>query len=230
MILTDADAEIYFPSLQLAGEGLNVAIRSAQMLAESPKGANRPLEVRSFSETHTAAGADRTFMVNNYPLLTDPAPVIKIREPHYQNFGRDIPASSWTTLTADQYEIDENLGQVQVLAGMASGSYPALRSGMESGRGNFQVKITYSSGFAFHPPDSTEATAIKQAVANILNFQNAHALPQGQSSLAQGIQQFTVDGVYSVSYSPAASANYRETMLEVSLTVLRAYQPRGFAA
>ncbi len=228
MILTANDAEVYFPALNLVGGELEMAIRSAQMMAESPKGANRPLEIRSYSETCVVAGADQTFMVANLPLLESPTPVIKIRSPQYLNFGRVIPATGWISLNDEQFMVDTNLGEVRVLFDTVFNSAPALRSaiGMREGA-NFDAQIAYSSGFEFHDDPTPEAQAIKQAVANILIYQNPHALPESQSLLASGASAFTLQGVYSVAYSPEAFGRVQSNLLDTSLQVLSRYAPRS---
>lgn len=229
MILTVEDAEIYFPSLNLVGMELDAAIRSAQMMAESPQGANRSLEVRPYSETHTVAGADQTFMVTNFPLLSTPVPVVKVRSPQYLNFGRVIPATNWITLTPDQFMVDANLGEVQVALDSVFYAAPALRSAIGAREGaNFDAQITYSSGFEFHDNPTPEAKQIKQAVANILIYQNPHALPESQSLVASGASQFTLQGVYSVAYGGDAFKRVQSGLLDTSLQVLAKYAPRSF--
>jgi hypothetical protein len=229
MILTAEDDDDFFPSLQLTGVNLDAAIRSAQMLAEGFKGANRPLEVRSYSETHKVAGSDQTFMVSNLPIVLDPYPVVKIRQGQNRSFGRSIAATEWVPLESDQFQIDEYLGEIQVLWAIGVAGYPSLQSPSRE-NANFEAQITYSSGFNFHPVDpafESEANMIKQAVANIMLFQNPHALPESQSMAASGASNFTLNGFYSVGYSPAASQQFREQWLDQSLSLLQRYQPRG---
>jgi hypothetical protein len=229
VILSAEDTEIYFPSLNLVGTELDAAIRSAQMMAESPRGADRPLEIRPYSETCVVAGADQTFMVANFPLLETPEPVVRIRSPQYLNFGRNIPATSWVTLTRDRFQVDANLGEVQVLPDFFFGGSPALRGAIGAREGaNFEAQITYSSGFEFHADDPTpEVQAIKQAVANILIFQNPQALPESQSLLASGATAFTLQGVYSVAYGSDAFSRVQSSLLDTSLQVLAKYAPRS---
>jgi len=231
MILTAEDDEDFFPSLQLTGANLDTAIRSAQMMAEGSRGANRPLEVRSYSETHKVAGSDQTFMVSNLPIISAPYPVVKIRQGQNRSFGRSIAATEWLQLAVNQFQIDDYLGEVQVLWAIdrSIGDFPAIQqSGRENA--NFEAQITYSSGFNFHPVDpafESEANMIKQAVANIMLFQNPHALPESQSMAASGASNFTLNGFYSVGYSSSASQQFREQWLDQSLSLLQRYQPRG---
>jgi hypothetical protein len=218
-ILTAADTS-YLGELNLFGDELLAAIRTALLLAEGLSGARRSLSVTQYTETHTLSRETRSFFPSMMPILADPVPTVRLKASGSNSFGRTISASQWVTLTSEQFEIDSYLGQVQILD-----TYETYLENRYLDR----VEITYSSGFDFDV-ETPETATIKQAIANIIRWQNPGALPQSQGAIAQissGIQQFSLNNVYSVSYADGADGRYRESLLDSSLQVLKKYRPRG---
>ncbi len=214
-ILTAGDAA-YFPGVTLTGNDLLSAIRSAQALAESPKGANRPLEVQQYVEKHEV-GPTRSFFVGKLPVL--PSPTIRIRSRGYSSWGRVITPGSWFTLQAGQYEIDQRTGEITVFVNSAGFSYQGASSAYRDWSGApgsppEEVEITYSSGYVFTEPTTGDALTIKQAVADILKASQS-------SGYSQGISRYTQQRVYDVEFTGVLPA------MDNALTILQKFAPRG---
>lgn len=208
--LTAADTT-YFGELNLFGDELMAAIRTAELTAEGVKGARRSLSISQYTETYRINWLTQSFFVGKLPILATPTPIIKVSIVGYSDFGRSVYSLEPTALSNNQYRIDSYLGEVKLL-------YPQCFDTAE---------ITYSSGFDFNV-ETPDTIAIKQAVANILKYQNPQALPEAQATAVSGVKQFSLNNVYSVTYADSADARYRESLLEASLLSLAKYRPREF--
>lgn len=167
-ILTEIDRAIYFPDVPLQGEALDGLIQRAQMLAEGPQGANRPLEITPFKEIVRMNVSLQTARLTFAPLALTPAPVVEARrKTHRDNFGRVHPTTAWVTLTEGEgYIIDEESGEIHL----------SLDSQLGFGRSVFftELRVTYTSGFDT-TQDTYEVRQLKAAVGSILNWLGTHS-------------------------------------------------------
>ena len=224
-VLTSTEVTtIYLPGFSLTGASLTAAISRAQFLAESDRGADRPLEVASFSETLPITWYGQTMMLARLPILTTPAPVIRVRAKPFSAYGRYNPVGAWATLTTTQYEIDQYLGKITIVGGLPQSGY-------------IEAQVTYSSGWDFTSTTDEDVLKIKQCVANIIQYQNPDAMPQPTTASSTatsqpGLKRFTLDRVYTLEFSEdVASKSFedtREALLEDSLRTLQKYNPRAY--
>ena len=242
-ILTPADLAVLAPDLDVDPGSVNAIIQQAQMIAEGPDGACRPLEIQEFTETPVLNG--RGFCkLSRLPILEGEAyPVtVEIRGRRMlANFGLPLADNQWVSLSENSdYEVDYVLGEIRILHANAGGidstwSYYGGRRSIYSTRPFRrptqertapEMRIKYTTGFDFQAnPLSHDAQQIKYAVAAIAKLQ--------QSPMASGIKQYNLNDFYSVTLgSDTASmltSGEGKTLLQDLLMVVKKYRPREFA-
>lgn len=183
-ILSPSDRYTYLPTSTLTDEALTALVLQAQVMIEGPLGANRPLEVTSYTEALYMAG--NAARLGYVPVLASPAPVVQIRSgPGGAGFGRNDSTDPWYTLDSDVYEIDTTLGEIRLQQGAAGWGgtggygYYAPYAGDYSYAGGVsnpvealpdsQLRITYSAGFDF-TADTAEVRQLKAAAAALVAY------------------------------------------------------------
>jgi hypothetical protein len=252
-ILTPTDLALLAPELDVDPGSITAIIQQAQMMIEGPDGANRPLEIKEFTETPVLngkgfcklsrlpviEGADT--VVDDVLTVPNPTPVtVAIRgQRMLASFGFPLSDNQWVVLEeGSQYEVDYELGEIRLLNGNFNGSnssWSAYGRGRSSSRPFRrptqerqppEMRITYTTGFDFQAANlSHEAQQIKYATAGIAKLQ--------QSPLATGLKQYNMNDFYSVTYgadsaSLTASSQTR-TLMQDLLMIVRKYRPREFA-
>ena len=237
------DREIYFPGLALDDCTLENAIAQAQLLLESPKGCDRSLEVTTYSDRVTVDGTRRVFF-RHLPVLQTPTPTIEIKRPSAMEFGRSNPMNEWETLTADQYEIDYEEGQVDLFcntqsfagvaafsrySGISQSNVPLSYRNSDRIHGKTEVRITYQSGFNFNDNTNPVVKKLKSLVAAAVQASTANP------AYNQGYASFTLEGFYSIDYVASASKSSESNTgasssgnqsLDNLLSLLQKYRPR----
>ena len=154
-ILTASDRDTYFPDVSLEGRSLTGLLRRAQMLAESSQGANRPLELQSYTEVIRLNLEVQQCQLSRSPIAETPTPTIEIRSTNTKDqWGRSHGVSSWYPLSAQDYVLDSN-GELHL-------------TWVQGWRAT-EVKATYTTGFDFDE-ESFEIEEIKSVVGAIASF------------------------------------------------------------
>ncbi|MEO0824931.1 MAG: hypothetical protein AAFY20_09355 [Cyanobacteria bacterium J06639_14] len=235
MILTSADAEQFFPNLDIPVGEEWLVLRQAQAIAEGPAGANRPLEVEPFTE-HPIVDGRGTVQLSRVPVLNDPPIVVQVRwSGGIAPYGISTNQTNWIDLEEDKdYRVDYERGEVELIT-IGSAMFVGMGQRYHSTYGNrrsrpgakvtpAEMKITYSTGYDFAAnPLSHAAETIKAAVAGILKIQRS---PQ-----ATGLKSFDMDDFYKVDFAAGLAAEAASAAagspFEDYLKVLRQYRPRG---
>jgi len=190
VILTPDDKAIFFPSIQLEENALLGFLVRAQAIAESPLGANRPLELQEHI-FHIEIPAS-LFYLPNTPIALDPIPVIEQRVtsnpyPHTFGYGRQNCGLYPYSRGGGLYPLGltrarGNMGGLvtQDIAPVGFGRdgrlIPVTQYEIESESGRVELnhwaiatslKVVYTGGYDFSIP-SPVVLAIKSAVAAIL--------------------------------------------------------------
>lgn len=172
----------------------------AQTLCESDYGANRPLELQSFTDIVELYQSSGIALVKRSPLISVTS--VSIRTKSF--FGNSN--SEWQLLTSDQYSVDTEINQININAldnwGM-SGHRRSLPS---------EAKITYTSGFDFGTDTSQEANNIRSVCGRIVSYME-QPISIGKANITDevGFQAF-VSG---------------DSFLGLFLLPLAKYRPRG---
>ena len=235
MILTSADAEQFFPNLDIPVGEEWLALRQAQAIAEGPSGANRPLEVERFTE-HPIVDGRGTVQLSRVPVLNDPPTVVQVRwSGGIASYGIPTNQTNWIDLAEGKdYRVDYERGEIGLIT-IGSAMFVGVGQRYHSNYGNrrsrpgakvtpAEMKITYSTGFDFAVnPLSYAAETIKAAVAGILKIQC--------SAIAEGLKSFDMDGFYKAEFAPGlagyAASTAAGSPFEDYLKILRQYRPRG---
>lgn len=208
MIFTEDDKASMSEELGLVGMTLDRAIAQALIFAEGQNGAQRPLQITRYTDVLEVA-SDRVFL-SYMPVVELPAPLVYARLRSQGSFGRRRPQRlrEWALLSQLDYEIDYSTGEMTVDAGFE------------------EVKIEYSSGFAFQDPLSAEELKIKEAIASILSIAIA------DSGYSQGVKEFSVNNFYSIKYADSGATSSAmsgksigNTAAQDFLIELRKYRP-----
>ena len=242
-ILSVQDLATYVPDLEL--DSPMAAILKAQMMAEGPKGAKRPLEKREFTETPRASN-DGIIRLSRWPIDPNLPITVQVRGNNsYSTLG--INSFEWQTIPNTEYSVDVEACEITVpsLAGITASQFSLVGSSYyghgfqgatQFGRSSrkrqtqerfpFQVRVTYTAGFDFQvDPLDPEARDIKIALAAILELQ--------QSPLATGVKQFNItDFVSATSGADVAqltASSQGKTLMEDYLDVFKQYCPKEYA-
>lgn len=156
-ILVPSEKDIYFPHVNLVGDALTGAIRRAQMVAEGYWGANRPLELTSFTEIKSLSHNYQTAQLTYVPVKTTPVPTVEVRLGKFTDgFGRSFAPNEWTAIAATEWQLEYDIGEF------------FLKSQNQLYRST-EIKVSYTAGFDFSI-DSPEIREIKAAVGGILSY------------------------------------------------------------
>ncbi|EKU98034.1 hypothetical protein Lepto7375DRAFT_7293 [Leptolyngbya sp. PCC 7375] len=239
-ILSVQDLAIYVPGLDL--DSPQAAILKAQMLAEGPKGAKRPLEKREFTETPRASN-DGIIRLSRWPIDPDSPITVQVRGNNsYSTLG--VNSFEWQTIPDDQYSVDVEVCEITIpsLTGITAsqfslvgssyyshaypGTTPYGRKRQTQERFPFQVRVTYTAGFDFQAdPLDPDAQEIKVALASILELQN--------SSFASGVKQFNITDFVSATagadLAQLTASSQGNTLMGDYLDVFKQYCPKEYA-
>jgi hypothetical protein len=252
-ILTPTDLALLAPDLDLDPGAIMATIQQAQMIIEGPDGANRPLEIHTFTETPVLNGRGfcklarlpiiqgQDTVVEGVVTVPNPTPVtVSIRGDRMMyafGFGSSMSSNQWLLLNSTQYEVDYELGEIRLLWGNMSynnwsaygrrshySTRPGRRPTQE--RHPSEMRISYTTGFDFQAANlSHEAQQIKYATAGIAKLQ--------QSPLATGMSSYKLEHFYSVNFSSdnalMAASGKDKTLLQDLLMIVKKYRPREFA-
>ena len=242
-ILSVQDLAIYAPDLDL--DSPQAAILKAQLLAEGPKGAKRPLEKREFTETPRASN-DGIIRLSRWPIDQTATVTVQVRGNNSYStlWGNSF---TWETIPNTEYSVDYELCEITIpsLAGITASQFSltgssyyghAFQGATQFGRSSrkrqtqerfpFQVRVTYTAGFDFQAdPLDPEAQDIKVALTSILELQN--------SSLASGVKQFNitdfVSGTAGADIAQLTASSQGKTLMEDFLDVFKQYCPKEYA-
>jgi hypothetical protein len=226
-ILSLSDKARFFPGLAMTDPQIEAVIARAEALAQGPDGAGRNLEIQQYVETHSTNVAYQTCFLSYFPILSEPAPVIKVRRSGQAEFGRIIPPQDWVTLTPDQYEIDQDSGEVRLLFGSTVSSEPGSYGNWTSNLNAraTEAKVIYYSGFNFAAdPAPYEVTQIKNAVAGIMLASTANP------AYSQGVTQVSLGKFYSTAYGGVSRIGGKDAQNPAAdyFTLLQKYKPRDY--
>ena len=240
-ILSAADLAIYAPDVDLDPQQVQSAILRAQMIAEGPSGAHRPLAKQSFTETPMATG-NAIARLSRLPIDESVPPVILIRGNKTSSyFGVGSNPNEFIELVEDEdFVLDYELGEIQFrnislaaetrfsILGATARHYMGYggRRRLSNKRTNIEIKATYTTGFDFQAnPLDPRAEEIKIALGAIIGLQN--------SSLASGVKQFNytdfMSGTLSSDLVQLTTTQMGRTPMEDYLEIFRQYRPRTFA-
>ncbi len=167
-------------------------------MCESTYGADRPLEITTFTDIVDLYPASGIALIKRSPVIAVSSVSVRRK---VNNFGSS--SSEWQLLTSNEYSVDTEINQVNI-------NYADNWGMLGSRRSPMQAKITYTSGFDFST-DTQEVNAIKSICGRIASYM---AMP-----IAIGRANIT-DAVGFQSY---VSAN---SFLGIFLAPLRQYKPR----
>lgn len=229
MILTTEDRATYFPGLSadVTTAQLNLALIQGQMIAESPEGANRPLEKQSFTDILNLNSNGRVFL-SRFPIATSPTLSLQIRGGEYGNFGINFTGVDWQDIDAETYRIDYDLGEITILNQTAFTIWNGVTSSLTGSpwvsakrrptkRFNRpQVRVVYTAGYDFSV-DTADTLRIKSALAGLVNLRFS-------KFFSEGVKEFTLENFYSVSYGASTDV---KSASEQYMQVFRQYRSRS---
>jgi hypothetical protein len=199
-ILTSSDKSKYFSEVVATSTTLDGLLIIAQAMCESTYGADRPLELQSFTDIVDLYPASGIALIKRSPVIAVSS--ISVRR-EVDNFGSS--SSEWQLLTSNEYSVDTEINQVNINYSNNWGMLGARRSPM-------QAKITYTSGFDFSTDTSQEANNIRAICGRIVSYmEQPIAIGKANITDAVGFQAYVTSNSY----------------LGVFLAPLGKYKPRG---
>lgn len=171
MILTDSDRTKYFPDVTLTGDALDGAILRAQAIAQSPRGANRVLEVRPYVLRRPVFGGGKVFL-SYWPIVTVHLVEGRLTSSSSDSWGRPYYPTDWETIPVGEYELDPVLAELRL-------KVPRYT----------EVRCSFTAGFTFTGTLTPEAETIKTSVGQILDYLNT-AVGQGVKKLGTNDLEF----------------------------------------
>lgn len=169
-------------------------------MCESTYGADRPLDVTTFTDIVELYPASGIALIKRSPVIAVSSVSVRRK---INNFGSS--SSEWQLLTSDEYSVDTEINQVNINYADNWGMLGARRSPMEA-------KITYTSGFDFSTDTSQEANNIRAICGRIVSYM--------EQPIAIGKANITDD----VGFQAYVSSS---SFLSVFLLPLVKYRPRG---
>lgn len=169
-------------------------------MCESTYGADRPLDVTTFTDIVDLYPASGIALIKRSPVIAVSSVSVRRK---VNNFGSS--SSEWQLLTSNEYSVDTEINQVNINYADNWGMLGARRSPM-------QAKITYTSGFDFSTDTSQEADNIRAICGRIVSYM--------EQPIAIGKANIT-DDVGFQAYVNSSS------FLSVFLLPLVKYRPRG---
>ena len=169
-------------------------------MCESTYGADRPLDVTTFTDIVELYPASGIALIKRSPVIAVSAVSVRRK---INNFGSS--SSEWQLLTANEYSVDTEINQVNINYADNWGMLGARRSPMEA-------KITYTSGFNFSTDTSQEANSIRAICGRIVSYmEQPIAIGKANITDAVGFQSYVASNSF----------------LGVFLAPLGKYKPRG---
>lgn len=169
-------------------------------MCESTYGADRPLDVTTFTDIVELYPASGIALIKRSPVIAVSAVSVRRK---INNFGSS--SSEWQLLTANEYSVDTEINQVNINYVDNWGMLGARRSPMEA-------KITYTSGFNFSTDTSQEANNIRSICGRIVSYMELPiAIGKANITDAVGFQSYVASNSF----------------LGVFLAPLGKYKPRG---
>lgn len=222
MFLSPGEFIEYCPTVQLTGVEAIAAIRKAQLLAESPQGANRPLEATSHVEE----------LAFHFPYVDDVvltrSPLISVQQVQikgfdFTNFGLNFIAGEWQTLEPSSYTIDIPLNQLTINT-INAPLYSGL-GGVTTRRPTHKqkaprIRVTYTTGFNTNSTDP-KVIEIKVALGALIEVLASKAFGEGQ-------KKFALEGFYEIEYAEASTlvSTGSKSVLDEYLRPFHKYRPR----
>jgi hypothetical protein len=197
-ILTSSDEPKYF-QLAATGAELEGLLIIAQAMCESTYGADRPLEITTFTDIVDIYPASGIALIKRSPVIAVSSVSVRRK---VNNFGSS--SSEWQLLTSNEYSVDTEINQVNI-------NYADNWGMLGSRRSPMQAKITYTSGFDFST-DTQEVNAIKSICGRIASYM-AMPIAIGRANItdAVGFQSYVATNQF----------------LGIFLTPLAKYKPRA---
>ena len=169
-------------------------------MCESTYGADRPLELQSFTDIVDLFPASGIALIKRSPVIAVSSVSVRRK---INNFGSS--SSEWQLLTSNEYSIDSEINQVNINYADNWRMLGARRSPMEA-------KITYTSGFDFSTNTSQEANSIRSICGRIVSYmEQPIAIGKANITDAVGFQSYVASNSF----------------LGVFLAPLGKYRPRG---
>lgn len=197
MLISGTELQPYFPDSSL--EDLNLKATQAQSMIESYLVANRVLEIKKYTELKTVKDSGNVLLLY-LPILND-----------VENYPTTVEVrcqgTHWLELDADKYDIDFDLGELQInqfTNEYWTSSYNAPRSRLRGyqthlARGKaYQAKISYFSGFDLSNPESAgvDSESFKNNLINLIKFQSSES--------NAGLKKFHLEEHYEVEYQASS--------------------------
>lgn len=178
-ILTSSDKSKYFSEVVATSTTLDGLLIIAQAMCESTYGADRPLEITTFTDIVDLYPASGIALIKRSPVIA--VSTVSVRR-KVNNFGSS--SSEWQLLTSNEYSVDTEINQVNINYSNNWGMLGARRSPM-------QAKITYTSGFDFSTDTSQEANNIRAICGRIVSYmEQPIAIGRANITDADGFQSF----------------------------------------
>jgi hypothetical protein len=199
-ILTSSDKSKYFSEVVATSTTLDGLLIIAQAMCESTYGADRPLELQSFTDIVDLYPASGIALIRRSPVISVSSVSVRRK---VNNYGSS--SSEWQLLTSNEYSVDTEINQVNI-------NYSDSWQMLGARRSPMQAKITYTSGFDFSTDTSQEANNIRSICGRIVSYM--------EQPIAIGKANIT-DDVGFQAYVNSSS------FLSVFLLPLVKYRPRG---
>jgi len=151
-ILTSSDKSKYFSEVVATSTTLDGLLIIAQSMCESIYGADRPLDVTTFTDIVDLYPASGIALIKRSPVIAVSAVSVRSKSDNV-----------WQLLTTNDYSVDTEINQVNINYSDNWGMLGARRSPM-------QAKITYTSGFNFSTDTSQEANNIRSICGRIVSY------------------------------------------------------------
>lgn len=196
--LKESELATYAPGVTLTGPALVGAIALAQAQIEGIRGANRKLEVQSYTNIYRLNIESQTFRIQEYPLIE--LTQLRTRFGNIRTrFGHPSGLGDWIDVDPDDYIFDFRNGLVTInrsflFSGGSSGFSFSTGHGRRASYYT-EVEATFSAGFNFEedPLLDSDIIALKASVGQILTYQQT-------SAINQGIKSKDVEDDYKVEY------------------------------
>ncbi|MEH1786881.1 MAG: hypothetical protein V7L23_15210 [Nostoc sp.] len=213
-ILTPEELLNYLPLLSLEPIQAEGVIYRAQGIAESGYGANRNLEITQYIDERDLLRVG-DFRLPNFPLLSDPAPSIQIRDFGLVGYGGLIPqVSQWIDLESDSYNVDYEVGEIRFLNTGLINNINVYTTGISLGvrrPRNYpmhkypppKLRITYTAGYDFSPnstsPDVKKMKSALAAMIEVLVTKGAQGI-KSETSDQDKIEYFSASEQQDIKY------------------------------
>jgi len=178
-ILTSSDKSKYFSEVVATSTTLDGLLIIAQAMCESTYGADRPLELQSFTDIVDLFPASGIALIKRSPVIAVSAVSVRCKSDN-----------AWQLLTTDDYSVDTEINQVNINYSDNWGMLGRRRSPM-------QAKITYTSGFNFSTDTSQEADNIRSICGRIVSYmEQPIAIGKANVTDAVGFQSYVASNSF----------------------------------